>query len=509
MPPVPPVLTEEHSAQAARSEFTRAIGLPSAIAINMTQMCGIGPFVTIPLMVGAMGGPQAIFAWLLGAALAMADGLVWAELGAAMPGAGGTYLYLREAFQYRTGRLMPFLFIWTIILAIPLIMSTGVIGIVQYLGYYFPSLTDTAGQNGSFFHDLFTPAHLKVTAISLAVVALVIVTLYRGIAAVGALANVLFVVMLLTVGGTIAACATHFNPHLAFSFPPGAFAWRGAFWLGLGQGLIYAIYDYMGYNTTACIGEEIREPGRVIPKSIIYSVLGIMAIYLVMNVGVLGVVPWKDVADSKSIGSLVMERTWGRRAALVFTALVIITGFASLVAGLLGASRIPFNAAKDRLFFKVFAQMHPRFNFPHIGLLVMGAVTAVASFFPLDQVINMLTAAIVLIQGVAQVIALFVLRRRQPNLPRPYRMTLYPLPALVALAGWAFAYYWSGRPVILLSLAWLALGVIAFLIWARFERTWPFGPIEVREAFSPDHVIPRRGFEVIPPSGGKGDGHVG
>src|SRR5882757_217683 len=125
------------------ARFTRALGLRSAIAVNMTQMCGIGPFVTIPLMVGAMGGPQAIFAWLLGAVLAMADGLVWAELGAAMPGAGGTYLYLREAFQYRTGRLMPFLFIWTIILAVPLIMSTGVIGIVQYLGYYFPSLADT------------------------------------------------------------------------------------------------------------------------------------------------------------------------------------------------------------------------------------------------------------------------------------------------------------------------------------------------------------------------------
>jgi len=158
----------------------------------------------------------------------------------------------------------------------------------------------------------------------------------------------------------------------------------------------------------------------------------------------------------------------------------------------------------------VFARMHPRYNFPHIGLLVMGVVTAIASFFPLDQVINMLTAAIVLIQGVAQVIALFVLRRRQPDLPRPYRMTLYPLPALVALCGWAFAYYWSGKTVILLSLAWLALGVVAFMAWALLERTWPFGPIEVREAFLDGGAIPpRRGFEVLPPLGGEGDEHVG
>src|ERR1700716_846517 len=121
--------------------FVRSIGLLQGTAINMTQMVGIGPFVTIPLMVAAFGGPQAIMGWILGAILALADGLVWAELGAAMPGAGGTYLYLREAFQYRTGRLMPFLFIWSVMVFIPLTMATGVIGILDYLGYYLPDLS--------------------------------------------------------------------------------------------------------------------------------------------------------------------------------------------------------------------------------------------------------------------------------------------------------------------------------------------------------------------------------
>ena len=118
--------------------FHRSVGPFSATAINMTQMVGIGPFITIPLMVATFSGPQAIVGWVAGAALAICDGLVWAELGAAMPGAGGTYLYLREAFQYRTGKLMPFLFIWTIVLTIPLIMSTGIIGLEQYLGYFLP-----------------------------------------------------------------------------------------------------------------------------------------------------------------------------------------------------------------------------------------------------------------------------------------------------------------------------------------------------------------------------------
>ena len=323
------------------TQFTRVLGLRSAMAINMTQMCGIGPFVTIPLMVGAMGGPQALFAWLLGAVLAMADGLVWAELGAAMPGAGGSYLYLREAFQYHTGRLMPFLFVWTILLAIPLVMSTGVIGMVQYLGYYFPALKEPAAVPGMAAPELFTLVHLKVTAVSFAVVGLVVATLYRGIAAIGKLTDALFAVMLLTVTIIIVACLTHFDPHLAFTFPPGAFRWQGAFWVGLGQGLIFAVYDYAGYNTTASIGEEIVNPGRVIPRSIIYSILGIMAVYLLLNIGVMGVVPWEQVAASTSIGSLVMERTWGRGAALAFTALVIVSGFASIMMGLLGASRIP------------------------------------------------------------------------------------------------------------------------------------------------------------------------
>src|SRR5689334_20809331 len=177
--------------------FRRSLGAVAATAVNMTQMGGIGPFVTIPLVVAAMGGPQAMVAWIVGAVLVMADGLVWAELGAAMPGAGGTYLYLREAFQYSTGRLMPFLFIWTVMVFIPLTMSTGVVGIVDYLRYYDPELSPAAGR-----------------AIGLAITALVVFTLYRNIAAIEKLTTVLFAVMLITVGAVIVACFTHFEPRL-------------------------------------------------------------------------------------------------------------------------------------------------------------------------------------------------------------------------------------------------------------------------------------------------------
>src|SRR5271170_1788564 len=288
--------------------FSRSLGLIPAIAINMTQICGIGPFITIPLIVATMGGPQALLGWVVGAILVMCDGLVWAELGAAMPGAGGTYIYLREAFQYRTGRLMPFLFIWTVMLTIPLIMSTGVIGMVNYLGYYFPNMN-----------------WWEIHGISLLATGLVIFVLYRNISSIGIITTILWIVMLITVGGVILAAFTHFNPRLAFSFPHGAWKIGGPFFSGLGAGLLIAVYDYLGYNTTAYMAEELRDPGRVLPRSIIYSILGMMAIYLVMNVGVMGVLPWQQVAKSSSIGSAVLEHTWGKTAAIIFTGLIIIT----------------------------------------------------------------------------------------------------------------------------------------------------------------------------------------
>lgn len=459
-------IPKNSGASPAGPGFHRSLGLVPALAVNMTQMCGVGPFLTIPLLVGTMGGPQALIGWLVGALLAMADGLVWAELGAAMPGAGGTYLYLREAFQYRTGRLMPFLFVWTAMIAIPLIMSTGVIGMIQYFGYYFPQLGDSANH-----------------AISVGIVAVVVIALYRDIASIGRLTNALFGVMLVTVGLVIAASFTHFSPALAFTYPPDAFRLGRPFFAGLGAGLIIALYDYAGYNTTAYMAGELRDPGRVLPRSIIGSILGIMGIYLVMNVGVLGVVPWKEVASSTSIGSLVMERTWGIGAARILTALIIVTAFASVFTGLLGASRIPYQASRDRLFFSVFGRLHPRLNFPHIALLTMGLVTAIATFFPLDAIINLLTAVLVLVQALGQIAALITLRRRQPDLPRPYRMWGYPVLAWIAGAGWTYVYFASGAKMIALSLGWLVCGVVAFLGWARVERSWPFGPKEVREEF--------------------------
>ncbi|MEV4145513.1 APC family permease [Amycolatopsis sp. NPDC049691] len=452
----------------------RKIGPLQATAINMTQMCGIGPFVTIPAMVATMGGPQAMFGWIIGAIVALADGLIWAELGAAMPGAGGTYLYLREAFQYRTGRLMPFLFVWSAVLFIPLIMSTGIIGLVQYLGYLIPGVTDDAGT---------TPLG-KIIGVGITLV--IILALFRKIGQISKLTTVLFVIMLAAVLTTIVAAFSHFSAAQAFAFTPGAFssAGDGTFWGGLGAGLIIAIYDYLGYNTTAYLGGEVRTPGRTLPRSIIFSILGIMGLYFLLQVGVLGSIPLDQLKDAKSVASSVLEQVWGTGTAKAITVLIVIAAIGSVFAGLLGGSRVPFEAARDKVFLPMFGKLHPKLHLPTAGVLTMGAITILGSLFTLTTVINAAVATLVIIQSLAQVAAIVVLRRRQPELRRPYRQWLYPVPTLIALVGWVYIYISADWLSIGLSLGWIAVGALAYLVYAKAENTWPFGPKEIKEAFA-------------------------
>ncbi|OPX07966.1 APC family permease [Mycobacterium sp. AT1] len=449
----------------------RQIGPLQATAINMTQMCGIGPFVTIPAMVATFGGPEAMFGWIIGALLALADGLIWAELGAAMPGAGGTYLYLREAFQYRTGRLMPFLFVWSAVLFIPLIMSTGIIGLVQYLGYLIPGVSGDGGNT----------ALGKLIGVGITLV--IMAALFRKIGQIGKLTTVLFVVMLVAVFSTIIAAYSHFSAAQAFDFTPGAFGSHGTFWAGLGAGLIIAVYDYLGYNTTAYLGGEMRDPGRTIPRSIVFSILGIMSIYFLLQIGVLGSLPLDEIKASTSVASSVLEQAWGSTAAQIITALIVVAAIGSVFAGLLGGSRVPFEAARDKVFLSVFAKLHPKLNLPTAGVIAMGVITIIGSLFTLTTIINAAVATLVIIQSLAQVAAIVVLRRRQPNLQRPYRQWLYPVPTIVALVGWVYVYYSATWLSIALSLGWIVIGCVAFLIYAKAETTWPFGPKDITETF--------------------------
>ncbi|GGI01237.1 amino acid permease [Arthrobacter liuii] len=457
----------------------------------MSQMVGIGPFITIPAMIVAFGGPQAVLGWIAGAVLALADGMIWAELGASMPGSGGTYVYLREAFKRRTGRLMPFLFVWSAVLFIPLIMATGVIGFVQYLGYLLPDMDNTTG-----------------TVVGLVLIALITAVLWRRIESLGRLTVVLWVVMVATVLTVIVACFTHFNAAQVVDFPAGAFdISSGGFWVAFVAGLTIGIYDYMGYNTAAYMGAEMKNPGRTIPRSVVFSVVGIMVIYLFTQIGVLGVVKWQEMMDTSSqaytsVVSLLLERTWGTGVSTAVTVFILITAFASLLVGLLAGSRVPYDAARDGVFFKVYAKLHPTKEFPVAGLITMGVGTMVGfligRFTDISTLIQLLTAVMVIVQALGQVAAVVLLRRRS-DMMRPYRMWLYPAPLIIAAAGWLAVYFYSdanapGLHPIELSLAWVAAGVVCFLVWAKREKSWPFGPLPVE----PNEVDQEISLDEIP-----------
>ena len=267
---------------------------------------------------------------------------------------------------------------------------------------------------------------------------------------------------------------------MAFDFPPGAFQFSLGFLLGLGAASRIGVYDYLGYYDVCYVGDEVKDPGRVIPKSILISTLAVAAIYFAMNLSIVGVVPWREFVPADAhpgsdfVVSLFMERAYGPLVARVFTVLVLWTAFASVFALLLGYSRIPYAAARDGYFFRAFAKLHPTGGFPHVSLIVLGVISILASALSLGTVIDALIATRILVQFVGQVGGLVLLRRRRPDLPRPYRMWLYPVPALVALAGWLFIFATTGGLVILFSLGLLAIGVASFLVWSRHLQQWPF-----------------------------------
>ena len=447
-----------------RPGLLRRFGLLEATALNMTNMIGIGPFITIPLLLSTLGGPQAMLGWLAALLITISDGMIWSELGAAMPGSGGSYVYLREGYGRETfGRLMGFLFIWQFILSGPLEIASGYIGFTQYLGYLWNGITKVQSM-------------VIITFLG----SLNIILLYRKITFIGKLTVSLWVGTIFTALAVIVTGALNFDRRLAFDFPPGAFNFSLGFLFGLGAAARIGIFDYLGYYDICYIGEEVRNPGRTIPRSIIISVIVVALIYIAINFSIIGVVPWREFVpadrhpESAFIVSIFMEKLYGARVATVFTAMVLWTAFGSVFALLLGYSRVPYAAAVDGYFFKIFSRLHRKKNFPYISLLVIGIISIVCSFFSLGMVIDALITTRILVQFVGQILAVSLLRRNEPEMHRPYRVWLYPLPNLVALIGWMFVFATTDWYIILFGMGTLALGLMCFAIWSWHTDQWPF-----------------------------------
>jgi len=464
-------------------QLIRGVGVTGATALNMIDMIGVGPFITIPLIVAAMGGPQAMLGWILGALLVMCDGLVWAELGTSMPHSGGPYYYLKKIYgEARWGRLISFLFIWQLTFSAPLSIASGGIGLAQYSTYIFPSM-GTAKKIGLPILGTVEINAIPVALAGIAALLIAMFLLYRRITIIEKFSKFLWIGVVLTILWVIFAGVTHFDPKVAFDFPPDAFTLSPAFFNGLGAALLVSIYDYWGYYNVNFFAGEVKDPDKTIPRAIIGSILLVGAIYIVMNISILGVIPWREfveVAKPDNAGirqyviSTLMERLYGHTAGIIATVLIMWTAFASVFSLLLGYSRVPYAAALDGNYFKAFAKLHPVHRFPYVSLLTMGGIAMLFCFFKLADVIAALVVIRIIVQFLAQIAGLLILRSTQPEMPRPFRMWLYPVPAILAFAGFTFALY--GRiEFVKYAAVLIVVGVIVFLVRSYKRKEFPFG----------------------------------
>lgn len=403
----------------------RKINLLQATSINMIDMVGIGPFVVMPLVIGYFNNGLFIWAWIFGAFTALMDGMIWSELGAKYPLAGGTYNFHRIAFGEKGGRLMSFLFVWQTSIQAPLVVASAAIGFAQYLTY----IVDLTGWEQKM--------------ISGGLVIFVLLLLYRKIETIGKISVFFGIIVIVTILWIIISGLSN-QQHTIKLWPAGNESFfQFSFWAMVAQGSLKTVYSYLGYYNVCHLGGEIKRPEVNIPRSIFISIIGIAVLYLLMNISVMSVIQWQDALKmDKYLVSSFMEKLYDHKAAVAVTVLILCVAMSSLFAVVLGYSRVPYAAAVDGNFFPVFGKLHPTKNFPYISLLVLCGLGFVFSLFmKLSDVITAILAMRIVVQFMAQSVGVVLLRKKFGSKELPFKMWLYPLPVIVSLAIWLFLLY--------------------------------------------------------------------
>jgi amino acid transporter len=418
----------------------------------MIDMVGIGPFVTIPMIVSLMHGPASIIAWLVGAILAYMDGMVWSELGAKWPEAGGSYVFLQKLFgEKKGGRFMSFLFIWQSTIQAPLVIASGAIGFANYFNFLVP-VTD-----------------MQKKMVSGSLVLLLVGLLYRNIKSIGKISVVLGAITVGTILWLILSGLPHFNAAQAFNIHFDGFSSSSLLFAAIGHATLKSAYSYLGYYNVCHLGAEIKNPERNIPRSIILSITGIAIFYLGMQTVILGNMPWEKVAKSSFIVSEYFQQLYNVTIANIATVFILVITLAGLFSAILGYSRIPYAAAVNGDFFSVFAKVHPKYNFPHISLLAIGGLGFIFSLlFRLGDVITAILTMRILVQFVSQAIGLIAWHYRKKEERMPYRMPLFPVPAILSIILWLFIYFTIDSTYIFSSLGIIGAGIIAYFVRKKY-----------------------------------------
>lgn len=451
-------------------QLERKISLLQATAINMIDMVGIGPFVVLSVVAAKMNGPWFLYAWIAGAFLSFIDGMVWSQLGSTYPLAGGSYNFLKEGFGERWGKLMSFLFVWQTMIQAPLVIASAAIGFAHYAEFIFG--TDKTVLLINYQVPLNT---IIGKIVSGTVVIFIVVLLYRKIEAIGKISVLLWIGVLITMAWIIGGGLLHGNFSAPIMHINDGLQLNSAFIAVLGFASVKTVYSYLGYYNVCHLGGEIKNPQKNIPRSMFISIACIAVLYLLMNVSVASVLPLKQIQESKFVVSEFVQTLAGKTAATIATGLILWVAFASVFSATLGYSRVPYAAAKDGAFFKVFAKLHPTKKFPYVSLLFLGAVAFVFSLlFRLGDVIDAILAMRILIQFIGQTIGLILLVKQNGLKHFAWKMPLYPLPALLGICIWGFIFFSTGNKMMLGGVTVIALGIIAYLLKANRNKEWPY-----------------------------------
>ncbi len=448
---------------AKENTLHRSLGLFQSTVLNMIDMVGIGPFITMPIVVGLLGGMY-LWAWVAGAVLSFFDAMIWSELGAAYPLAGGSYNFLKVAYGEKgAGKMMSFLYVWQTIIQAPLVAASAAIGFAQYFIYLVPL-------------EIWQQKMLSGS-----VIIFVSFLLYRKIESIGKIGVLLWMGVVGTLGWIIIGGISHGNFIQPILDAKNNFSINTLVSFLFGQACVKTIYSYLGYYNVCHLGGEIKAPGKNIPKSMFISIIAIAVLYLAMNISVTSVIPWQEIkhwvdTDTKVfVISTFIERLYGHTAAIVITIMILWVALASLFAVMLGYSRVPFAAAQDGAFFKIFAKLHPTKDFPYVSLLVLAAFAFVFSLlFRMGDVISGILAMRIMVQFIGQAVGLTLLRKRKGTTDLPFKMPLYPLPVILAIAMWLFVFYATGKTIIAMFGIVLLSGLLVYFIKANVNKEWPF-----------------------------------
>jgi amino acid transporter len=433
----------EPAARPDPPDLIRGLGLWSATAIVIGDTIGTGIFLVTSDMARAVGSAALVFAaWLIGGVIVLFGAFCYAELGAAFPKAGGPYVYLTRGL----GPLWGFLFGWmSSFLERPVAMATLAAGFLRFLGFLFPIVSTplfTSHIGGYAFS--FTAAQPLAALVVVAVTAVNYLSVRLG-------GGIQVLLTSLKIGAILVIVAA------GVLFGKGHAAATATVVPSLGWGtvgavltaLVPAMWAYNGFNDLGDVGEEIQNPGRNIPRAIILGLLTVGGLYLLANLVYFHALPLATLAQSQHVASDVVQTFAGSRGARWLTVAMAVSALGALHVVILTGARIPYAMARNGLFFQFAKRIHPSFRTPSGSLIFLGSLAALLALSGTYEELYSLFVFAVWIFFSLTAIALVRLRKKEPNLSRPYRAWGYPWTPLIFLAA-AIALtvnLWMIRPV--------------------------------------------------------------